>query len=88
MDFNCDKCGLCCRHLELFGKEYEYLNRGDGICKYLVLSTNSCSIYTHRPIICNVKEGYKFFSDKISYESYLKKNYEACNELKLRFQKV
>ena len=34
------------------------------------------------------KEGYKFFSDKISYESYLKKNYEACNELKLRFQKV
>ena len=59
--FKCDKCGLCCQNLK---KSYLYkdLDRGDGICKYYNTETKLCTIYSSRPLICNIEESYyKYF---------------------------
>ena len=59
--FECDRCGACCRHLDI-SKLYAELDRGDGTCKYL--SGNLCSIYEKRPLLCRVDESYqKFFKE-------------------------
>ena len=80
MMFYCDRCGACCRHLEL-SPLYRELDRGDGICKYL--SGNLCSIYENRPLLCRVDASYDaFFKDAMSRETYYKPNYVSCNELK------
>lgn len=58
------------------------LDRGDGVCKHLT-ADNLCSIYTTRPLFCNVDAYYeKFLSDTMSREKYYKMNYEACERLK------
>ena len=80
MMFYCDRCGACCRHLEL-SPLYRELDRGDGICKYL--SGNLCSIYENRPLLCRVDASYDaFFKDVMSRETYSNLNYVSCNELK------
>lgn len=61
---------------------YGYLDRGDGVCKYLT-DNNLCSIYDNRPLICNIDEVYKqFFASQYALDEYYKLNYNACNELK------
>lgn len=78
--FECDKCGECCKHLNL-SSVYSLLDRGDGICKYL--DGKLCSIYDKRPILCWVDESYeRFFKDKMSKEEYYRLNYEFCNRVK------
>lgn len=78
--FVCDKCGICCRHLQN-SYLYKDLDRGDGVCKYL--SGTLCSIYEKRPLLCRVDECYKlFFSQDMSQEEYYRLNYEACDKLK------
>ncbi len=47
----CDKCGICCKNLKL-SDVYINLHNGDGICRYLDLETNLCTIYENRPILC------------------------------------
>lgn len=78
--FICDQCGKCCQnlgHLEL----YKNLDRGDGVCKYLV--GHLCSIYDHRPLLCRVEESYEVYFSKIySKEEYDRLNTEACKLLK------
>jgi hypothetical protein len=82
LNFECDKCGACCRHLMLFGAAYTFLDRGDGICKYLNLNNNLCTIYENRPILCNVKEGYKKFFNDMPYEEYISRTIQGCKKLK------
>ena len=78
--FKCDRCGACCRHLDL-SKLYAELDRGDGTCKYL--SGNLCSIYEKRPLLCRVDESYqKFFKEVMSIDTYYRINREACQKLK------
>lgn len=80
MMFRCDKCGKCCRNLNR-SPIYQALHSGDGVCKFL--NKNECSIYSSRPLICRVDESYNiFFKDKISYDEYLKINYQCCEILK------
>jgi len=80
--FACDKCGACCRHVDLTSLSVE-LNRGDGVCKYL--EGNLCSIYNTRPLICRVDESYEtFFKDKMSRDEFYKLNYSECQKLKNR----
>lgn len=86
MKFQCDKCGACCRLLNLFGPAYSSLDRGDGVCKYLDLDTNLCKIYETRPIICNVEQGYKEFFSSIPYEEYINKTMDGCKKLKFIYQ--
>lgn len=61
--FVCDKCGECCRHVNL-SPIYQYLDHGDGVCKFL--NGNLCSIYEVRPLLCRIDESYEaFFKEKI-----------------------
>ena len=85
--FYCDKCGLCCSHLDLFGDSYKELNRGDGTCIYFNEQNRLCNIYNDRPDICNVEKGYiLFFSKLVSYQKYIDNTTEGCNKLKIMFK--
>ena len=80
MKFDCDKCGECCRNVNL-SEIYADLDSGNGICKYLV--GNLCSIYENRPLKCRIDECYyEYFSKEMTMEEYYEKNYEMCNILK------
>lgn len=84
MKFVCDKCGECCRNLNL-SELYADLDSGNGICKYL--TGNVCSIYKTRPLKCRVEECYyAFFSEEMTKEEYYQKNYEMCKELKKKMK--
>ena len=66
--FQCNKCGCCCRSLQL-SPDYADLDRGDGVCIYLV--DNLCSIYDTRPLKCRVDECYEvLFKGIMSKEDY------------------
>jgi len=82
MMFECDKCGNCCRNLKM-SELYNDLDRGDGICRYLV--GNLCSIYDNRPLKCNIDKSYdEFFSETMSREKFYEENYKICEKLKGR----
>ena len=81
--YRCDKCGKCCRNLNL-NDLYDHLNRGDGVCRYLDEETNLCKIYNNRPLICNIDKAYnEYFKDYYSKEQYYKINKEICMSLKI-----
>ena len=72
-------CGECCRHVGE-SELYKILDRGDGVCKYLV--GNACSIYKERPPLCRVDDSYElFFSEIYSREDYYRLNRKACKKL-------
>lgn len=78
--FQCDHCGCCCRNLDK-SKLYSNLDRGDGVCKYLL--ENECSIYDERPLLCRVDECYGlFFSQYMSLKEYYQLNKKECKKLK------
>lgn len=80
MSFECDKCGECCRNLNM-SDIYADLDSGDGTCKYL--NGNLCSIYSERPLKCRVEDSYyAFFAKEMTKEEYYRKNYEMCAKLK------
>lgn len=80
--FKCDCCGLCCMNLNR-SEFYKDLDRGDGVCLYLDITTKLCLIYENRPNKCNVDKTYeKIYKNKMSKEQYYKLNYEACKLLK------
>ena len=78
--FPCNKCGECCRNLKL-SDLYHDLDRGDGVCRYLV--GNLCSIYRSRPRLCRIDESYdSFFKDFMTREEFYRANLRVCSELK------
>lgn len=78
--FKCDKCGECCRHLNK-SDLYRELDRGDGVCKYLI--NNLCSIYSKRPLLCRIDESYDtYFKSMMTKEEFYKLNYEGCISIK------
>ena len=80
--FNCDRCGLCCQNLKM-SDLYSSLDRGDGVCKYFDSSTNLCTIYECRPILCNIDYYYdENLKDKISRQEWHDLNSEICQKLK------
>lgn len=79
--FYCDCCGLCCRAVYR-APMYHYLDRGDGVCKYLG-EDNLCTIYENRPIVCRVEESYeRWFKNQMSKKEYYDINYQSCDGLK------
>ena len=85
--FLCDKCGLCCEHVNenLLG---EGLDRGDGVCMHFDEKDHICSIYSERPIFCNVDKAYeKYFTNRCTREEFYKINYMSCEKLKERYGK-
>ena len=83
--FYCDKCGLCCQHLELFGDFYIELNDGTGTCRYFDKQSNLCKIYDQRPLICSIEAGYDVYFKEMPYEEYIKATKESCLLLKKFF---
>ena len=83
--FNCDKCGKCCRSLDMDKSGvYTELDRGDGVCKYFDTENNLCGIYDRRPVICSVDKAYMlYFKDIMAIDEYYRKNYNACALLKI-----
>ena len=85
--FKCDRCGLCCRHIDR-SPLLKNLDSGDGICKNLDREKNLCKIYYERPDFCNVEVGYKkYIAEIYSWEEFLQLNYVACEQLKREFLK-
>lgn len=85
--FKCDKCGLCCRNLKK-SSIYKELDKGDGICKYYDIDSKLCTIYSKRPLICNIdKSYYNYFQTFLSLDKYYELNYEVCKKLKKEDQK-
>lgn len=77
--FSCERCGTCCKNLDK-SDIYAFLNRGDGVCKYLI--GNDCSIYENRPLLCRIDESYdRFFSKQISRDDFYMINKKACKKL-------
>lgn len=84
MIFPCDRCGLCCKHLEEIPQLADF-DSGDGRCIHL-LDNNLCDIYEERPDICNVSKMYKqSFSKLMSEEDFIKMNVEGCTEIKKKY---
>lgn len=81
MQFECKKCGLCCRSLNR-SELYKDLDDGTGTCRYFDKDTNLCKIYYNRPEKCNVEAMYKYFRNVMSYEEYINANMESCNQLR------
>ncbi|MDE7326090.1 MAG: YkgJ family cysteine cluster protein [Lachnospiraceae bacterium] len=80
--FQCDKCGECCRHLNL-SSLYHFLDRGDGVCRYL--SGNLCTVYEKRPLLCRVDESYEaYFRESMTKNDYYELNYKACDKIKTK----
>lgn len=78
--FKCNKCGACCKVVGLV-EEAKFLDRGDGVCKYLD-KNNLCTIYDFRPEICRVDKMYKKYKDKMTWDEYLDLSYESCDYLR------
>ena len=81
MQFECNKCGLCCRSLSR-SELYKDLDDGTGTCRYFDKDKNLCKIYYNRPEKCNVEAMYKYFRNVMSYEEYINANMESCNQLR------
>ena len=83
--FECDRCGICCQHIDLIPQLKEF-DSGNGRCIHL-LENNLCEIYLDRPEICNVKGMYElYFKGKISEDEYIRQNKMGCNELKNKYR--
>lgn len=77
--YKCEHCGCCCRNLDK-SDIYASLDRGDGVCKYLV--GNDCSIYKNRPLLCRIDESYdSMFSSIMTREEFYILNKKACKKL-------
>lgn len=83
--FSCDKCGLCCMHIDESNVEPR-MNRGDGVCRFFDEDTHLCNIYDKRPIFCNVDRFYEeHLTTKILREDYYEVNCKSCKILKERY---
>lgn len=81
-DFNCTKCGACCRAVGRIPDFPEPVNE-DGSCVHLK-EDNTCAIYETRPLICRVDEFYDLcLSDEMSKDEWHEINYVACRTLQL-----
>ena len=85
MMFECDKCGICCKHIDMIPQLKEF-DSGNGRCIHL-LDDNLCEIYLDRPDVCNVEKMYELhFKGKISKEEYIRQNKMGCNQQKNKYR--
>ena len=78
IEFVCEKCGECCRHITAFVHLWPYQN--NGVCLYL--NGNNCSIYNSRPDFCNFNRAYSYCRDKMSKLEYVRQTIQNCDLLK------
>lgn len=78
MEFQCSKCGACCRRA---GQSGLMPQREDGACIHLD-NDNTCKIYETRPDICRVEKGADTVGKTLGLSKieYYKANNLLCNE--------
>ena len=90
-DFPCTSCGECCKRLgvvlttsfdnpiiqELVNL-FPYKANSDGSCEMLD-DQNQCSVYKHRPLLCNIKIVAMLL--KKDRQTHYKLSAEACNKM-------
>ncbi|MDD4109626.1 MAG: YkgJ family cysteine cluster protein [Prolixibacteraceae bacterium] len=83
MEFPCSKCGQCCRNIGAVEQLVDF-NDGAGACIHLT-SNNLCSIYTERPIWCNVAKLFaEQYRDVMTEDEWIKTNKVGCTIFSLR----
>jgi len=81
MEFPCIACGLCCENAR-FVPELQNLLNEKGQCRYYDPKTKKCSIYSHRPTICNTTTMYEQrFCTSMTEKDYLLANLAVCCKL-------
>lgn len=81
-DFPCEKCGDCCRSLDL-NPLFQDLDNGKGVCIYLDENTNLCKIYESRPLKCNIDKSFTHYYYKyFTKEKYYELNLIVCKLIK------
>ena len=71
--------------MTIWGKNMALPN---GICKWLDDSTNLCTIYQHRPLICNVDAFYEEnYAMVMSREEFYALNRAECLKLQSMYRK-
>lgn len=79
--FPCNSCGACCKSIRL-STLTDWLDRGDGVCKYFDDTHNTCTIYENRPEVCNVRIMYdKHYKNSFVWSEFVTVNQKACEEL-------
>ena len=58
--FVCNRCGCCCKNIKYY-EPAQFLDRGDGVCKYYNDADKACTIYDFRPDFCRVDKMYKLY---------------------------
>ena len=76
--YPCQKCGMCCRRVDLIPEMRAY-NRGDGVCIHLKVD-NTCAIYEHRPNLCNGKYVYEKYYSNMTVKEYHKMISMYCQQ--------
>ena len=79
--FPCTLCGACCRHIGKIAELADFDN-GNGICKHLDETTNTCTIYANRPKICRVDAMFETFANSYSRQEFYALNLKACQILR------
>lgn len=95
-EFNCTGCGLCCATIgkmvedaknsdqnnELLKLAADFPHKYDekGRCEMLNRD-NTCAVYDHRPLICNVKDTHKKFFNHMSQQQFFSINEQICKDL-------
>jgi len=79
--FPCNNCGACCKSIRL-STQTDWLDRGDGVCRYFDDQQNTCTIYENRPEICNVRVMYeKHYQSQFNWSEFVLVNQKACEAL-------
>jgi hypothetical protein len=78
MIFPCEQCGACCKSA---GIKLLLPTKEDGSCEHL--NGNDCTIYDHRPEICNCKDSYdRYYSTEMTWEEYVDISKRICQVLR------
>lgn len=82
IDFNCTKCGACCKLIPDDALKFFNLPIASGGGCGNLLSDNTCKIYNDRPDVCNTKTMWnKYYQHQVSWEEYCKMSEEICKTL-------
>lgn len=81
-EFNCTKCGACCRSIpDNVLKLFNLPKASSGGCGHLK-QDNTCEIYLTRPDVCNTKTMWnKVYHTSLTWEEYCKLSEEICKIL-------
>lgn len=80
--YKCENCGECCKNWNPARYDRNIVDK-NGVCKYLDINTNLCTIYDTRPDFCRVDVQYeKCLKDKINWEEYIRLTKLGCDVLR------